>query len=783
MSEYKFGPIGSIVDLRTYRRWLPDKKRRETLEDRNKRAVNYNIGLAFNTPKIDPNLENDRAMMFDYMNNFLAFPSGRSMWVGGTPVTERHPAGSFNCSALAINRVSAFTTIFELLMLGTGVGYRVFSSDIEKLPEVNLQGVSLSFENYIPRLSSNRIEDTYCQVIENNDEKMTKTWKVFVGDSRQGWIDALKYLLNAAFFEECPPEYIQYNVDSIRPMGERIYGFGGTASGPDALKGIIEDVFRVIQECPSNKLRSIDCMDIADCIAKGVVAGSSRRSALICLFEEGDDLCANAKRGLFTNPELAHKQYRIQSNNTECIGVKGLHELRSFLESNPDASWNEINSIIDKYKPSVEWLKSRFEVVRYEGEPGFNNFLAMVAKRWKAVREHRPECPTNEIWQRYCDVCTNPCHEIVLSAGYSEKLEDCGYGVSFCNLTTIPLQNFVVDSKLDYELLEAAVRLTVRIGLRQTCVTMPRPELNDTQIEERLLGVSATGWRMLFDLLDWTTASPEVVNLQKSMNAWANDEATRYAEVLGVPRPLLVTTIKPEGTGSKVFGSTDGLHWDWAPYYIRRIQMATTDALARTLKIQGFPWNPKDYDLNRLIAPDNTNLTVWNRIDLFNDMTDEQRDEIFFASNAVTFDFPIKSPAKVAGGTVSAIEQLENVKSFAVNYTDHMPSSTITVKDHEWDDVAEWINKNWDSYVTASMFSYFNGSYPLLPYEDITEDEYYRLVDQFDPNYITTINGRTTFMVDEELMAKEERKDLEDDIDIDAVDLGAGCASSGCPIR
>jgi hypothetical protein len=1170
MSEYKFGPIGSIVDLRTYRRWLPDKKRRETLEDRNKRAVDYNIGLALNAPNIDPNLENDRAMMFDYMNNFLAFPSGRSMWVGGTPVTERHPAGSFNCSALAINRVSAFTTIFELLMLGTGVGYRVFSSDIEKLPEVNLQNVSLSFEDYIPRLPNNRIEDTYCQVVENNDEAVTKTWKIFVGDSRQGWIDALNYLLDAAFFEECPPEYIQYNVDSIRPMGERIYGFGGTASGPEALKGIIEDVFRVIQECPTSKLRSIDCMDIADCIAKGVVAGSSRRSALICLFEEGDDLCANAKRGLFTNPELAHKQYRIQSNNTECIGVKGLQELRMLLEADPDVDWKVIKALINKYKPSVEWLKKRFEVVRYEGEPGFNNFLYMVARRWKAVRKWRPSCPTNEIWVRYCDVVTNPCHEIILSTGYSQELKDCGYGVSFCNLTTHPLQNFVENGKLNYDLLERAIRSGVRIGLRQTCVIMPRPELNDTQIEERLLGVSATGWRMLFDILGWDTASPEVVDLQLKMNEWANDEATNYSKVLGVPRPLLVTCIKPEGcldkealrvtdqgiltadevnpniyfdygfsedisgysrdgltiprtynsgasegikitlqngrtllstkahpfsvdgqwveaqfivpgqvldfqlgtysnkveaplkdvdfslfdnsggqfeadiyktpqfmtpdlawlvgnyfangcftesksriklhcqrldihdkaqkiwldlfgfstniikssdrdsynqdfgsvylmewfkanglykepkayltriprviressyesviafiagladgdgcfygdsfcidnkssefirhiqqvgesvglslshiensqrnghsegsifkchasrtyslgwafdllnkhsvkaiekpvstsdhknkarnpyvvvanesagvintydvevseehwyyaggikshnTGSKVFGSTDGLHWDWAPYYIRRIQMATTDALARTLKKQGFPWNPKDYDLNRLIEPERTYqptkldkililfglkkkpLNLWDRVKIFNKMSDQEKDGMFADSNAVTFDFPIKSPARIAGGSVSAIEQLENVKTFTENYTDHMPSSTITVKDYEWDDIAQWIHNNWDTYVTASLFSYFNGSYPLLPYEDITEEEYHSLVDQFDPKYITTINGRVTFMVDEELMAREERKDLEEDIDIDAIDLSGGCSSGACPVR
>jgi adenosylcobalamin-dependent ribonucleoside-triphosphate reductase len=766
----KFGPIGSIVDIRTYRRWVSELQRRERLEERNQRATDYNCDLA---KDLDPDIERDRELMREYMDKFLAFPSGRSMWVGGTSVTEKHPAGCFNCSALAINRLNAFATVFELLMLGTGVGYRVFTKDIEQLPKIKVVP-DIEFQPYSSLKKAHRIEETI--VSEFDGESL-----VMVGDSRQGWIDAVDYLIQSCFKGQV--RSIVFNVDSIRPMGERIYGFGGTASGPDALKGIIKDVHRVFEECPDSKLRSIDCMDICDAIAKGVVAGSSRRSALICLFEEGDDLCANAKRGLFSDPGLAHKQYRIQSNNTECIGVSHLPKLRAFLESNPDASWDEINKFIDQYKPSVEWLRKRFEVVRYEGEPGFNNFLLMTARRWKAVREWRPGCPIDEIWVRYCDVCTNPCHEILLSAGYSKELKNCGKGVSFCNLTTLPLQNFVKDGGVDWELLEKAIKSTVRIGLRQTCVKMPRPELHDTQIEERLLGVSATGWRMLFDIIGWKTASEDVKLLQTRMNQWANEEATRYAEVLGVPRPLLVTCIKPEGTGSKVFGSTDGLHWDWAPYYIRRIQMATTDALARTLKKQGFVWNPKDYDLNRLIEPGNQDLTVWDRLDRFNQMTEDEKDDIFFRSNAVTFDFPIKSPASVSSGQVSAIEQLENVKSFTMNYTDHMPSSTITVKDDEWDSIAEWINENWSSYITASMFSYYNGSYPLLPYEDITEEEYYQMVAKFDPRYIEWNNGIASFVVDEDLMAQEEREDLEEGIDIDEVDLNPSCSTGACPVR
>ena len=773
MNTPKFGPLGSIVDVRTYRRWLPEEQRRETFYERNQRVVDYNIGLAGDK---DPDIEKDRELMLEFMNEFLAFPSGRAMWVGGTKISDRHQACTFNCSALAINRSSAFLTVFELLMLGTGVGYRVFQKDIDKLPAIVFVP-EIKFEEYIPTPARERLEET------RSEELSDYILWVEVGDSRQGWIDALGELLRVTF-ENDSVEEIVFNVDSIRPMGERIYGFGGTASGPEALKGIIQDVHRVLEECPGRKLRSIDCMDICDAIAKGVVAGSSRRSALICLFEEGDDLCAYAKRGLFTDPALAHKQYRIQSNNTECIGSSFTEEFREFLENNPDADWEVINKEIEQYKPSPQWLRERFEVVRHEGEPGFCNYLMMCARRWKAVRQWRPECPIKEIWVKYCNAVSNPCMEIILSAGYHENVNKCGYGVSFCNLSTLPLQNFVINSRLDYCLLKQAVELIVRIGLRQTCVTMPRDELHKTQIEERLLGVSATGWRMLFDMLGWDTASPEVIGLQKRMNLWANEEATRYAKVLGVPRPLLVTCVKPEGTSSKVFGSSDGLHWDWAPYYIRRIQMSTTDALAQTHKEQGFIWHPKDYDLSRLIKAEDSEATIWDRIQVFRDMPNQEKERIFFASNAVTFDFPIKSPASVSSGEVSALEQLENVKSFTVHYADHMPSSTVTVKDHEWDDVAKWIYDNWDSYITASFLSYFNGSYPLLPYEAIAEERYQELISNFElGQQVIEQDGVLKFLVDEELLAQKESALERKGVDLDDVALESGCESGACPVR
>jgi hypothetical protein len=120
--------------------------------------------------------------------------------------------------------------------------------------------------------------------------------------------------------------------------------------------------------------------------------------------------------------------------------------------------------------------------------------------------------------------------------------------------------------------------------------------------------------------------------------------------------------------------------------------------------------------------------------------------------------------------------------SFSTWYTDHMPSSTITVKANEWDGVANWIHNNWTEYTTTSMFSYYNEAHPLLPYEDITKEEYYQMLTQFKEKYKHQFSdGRVTFMVDETLLAQKEYEDVLKGLDIDEL-LDAGC-SVGCPIR
>ncbi|MFW6029902.1 MAG: ribonucleoside-triphosphate reductase, adenosylcobalamin-dependent, partial [Halanaerobiales bacterium] len=98
----------------------------------------------------------------------------------------------------------------------------------------------------------------------------------------------------------------------------------------------------------------------------------------------------------------------------------------------------------------------------------------------------------------------------------------------------------------------------------------------------------------------------------------------------------------------------------------------------------------------------------------------------------VVIEFPIKAPKGKVKKDVSAIEQLETYKMFMENYVDHNASITVHVKDNEWDEVEEWMWNNWDTVVGISFISLDDSFYDLMPYEEITKEEYEKMVEDME---------------------------------------------------
>jgi ribonucleoside-diphosphate reductase alpha chain/ribonucleoside-triphosphate reductase len=676
VSRYKHLPapmkqLGNFVYYRTYSRWLDDQNRREYWWETVRRAVEYNASLV-------PTTKAEAERLFDNIFNLRQFLSGRTFWVGGTPVAQNYPISNYNCAFEVIDSFDSFKDLFYLLMVGSGVGVRILKEDVKALPKIRTD-YELIHQDYTPVPKDEREDSTSLHFSRNSSVKIT------VGDSKEGWTQALDYYIKVLYSNEYREiKTIIINYDNVRPKGEKLKTFGGTASGHESLKNMFFKIDRVVKKlgvihsAKRVKLKSIDCLDIANIIGENVVVGGVRRTAEIVLVDSDDKECIDAKSNLYkqidgqwiVDKEIIHRQ---MSNN----------------------------SIYYRQKPSRDQWHWQIEKMRYSGEPGFVNAIA--------AEKRRPNF--NGV---------NPCGEILLD------------NRGLCNLTTINTFSFVrEDGSLDKEGLLEAQRLSAKAGYRMTCVELELPMWDTTQNRDKLVGCSLTGWQDMVNAVGLT--QDDQAELLGELRMAAKEAADHYAEELGENAPILVTTVKPEGTLSQLPTVSSGVHYSHAPYYIRRVRINATDPLAKVAEELDWPVYP------------------------------EVGQEWKTCSTKVV-EFPVQAPEGRTKYDVSAIEQLENYKLFMDHYVEHNCSITVHVRDHEWDQVEEWVYDHWEDVVALSFLSLDDSFYDLLPYEAIEKEEYERRAAEMRP-FIPN------------LISKYEKKEQQLDIGTE------GCEAGVCPIR
>ena len=157
LSAYKHAPnpmeqLGSFVYTRTYSRYLSKFGRREFWWETVRRAVEYNCSLA-------PTSKDEAEKLFDNIYHLRQFLSGRTLWVGNTPVADAYPMANYNCAFEVIDDFSAYHDLFYLLMVGSGVGVRVLKEDAEKLPKIRTD-IEILHKAYDGRPERERLEFT-----------------------------------------------------------------------------------------------------------------------------------------------------------------------------------------------------------------------------------------------------------------------------------------------------------------------------------------------------------------------------------------------------------------------------------------------------------------------------------------------------------------------------------------------------------------------------------------------------------------------------------------------
>ena len=249
--------LSDITVFMKYAKFQPEKNRRETWEElvtRNKEMHQRKY------PHIKDEIEEVYKMVYDKK----VLPSMRSLQFGGKPI-EISPNRVYNCAYMPIDHVDSFSETMFLLLGGTGVGYSVQKHHVEKLPEIK----------------------------KPNPER---TRRYLIGDSIEGWADAIKVLMESYLgYKSSTPIF---DFSDIRHKGANLVTSGGKAPGPQPLKDCIHHITKVLDnKKDGERLSPIETHDIVCHIADAVLAGGIRRAALISLFSADDEEMISCKSG------------------------------------------------------------------------------------------------------------------------------------------------------------------------------------------------------------------------------------------------------------------------------------------------------------------------------------------------------------------------------------------------------------------------------------------------------------------------------------------------------
>lgn len=251
--------LARIVYRRTYSR--NDNGSLENWEQTVERAIIGNV-KGKNVP------EEEIKELIRLANERKAGPAGRGYWFSGAPAHERFGGAALNnCWFLTSADWNHFVIAQDLLMLGGGVGLSVEQQFTSKLPKVK-KDVSIVLKN-------------------------TKDADFIVPDSREGWCELIRRILESFFVTG---KSFTYSTVCIRGYGEPIAGFGGIASGPLPLTKFVNTLCSILINRSNKHIRPIDAADIITSTAEMVVAGNVRRSAIIIIGDVWDKEYLKAKR-------------------------------------------------------------------------------------------------------------------------------------------------------------------------------------------------------------------------------------------------------------------------------------------------------------------------------------------------------------------------------------------------------------------------------------------------------------------------------------------------------
>jgi adenosylcobalamin-dependent ribonucleoside-triphosphate reductase len=517
--------VGEITFLRTYSRKKEDGTK-ETWAEVCERVINGMYSLQKDhakqnrLPWSDAKAAASAKEAYDRLFNLKWTPPGRGLWVMGTDIVneQKNSAALQNCAFVSTNEMTKnnpgkpFAFLMEASMLGVGVGF-------------DDKGADKGFDIYKPgAVQEYRIPDT-----------------------REGWAESTTALINS-YLKPDQPLY-EFNYDDIRPYGTVIKTFGGTASGPEPLIKLHENIKKMFDGRKGEKLTRVDIADIGNMIGVCVVSGNVRRSAELLIGRIDDEDFLNLKNA-----------DRFPQRN-------------SYDPENPGWAWMSNNSVDvcvgTDFDPIVDGI------VR-NGEPGVV-WMDVSRKYGRLV-----DAPNNKDRRV---VGYNPCAEQSL-----ESFEMCTLVETYLNRHE-SLEDFKRTLKFAY--LYAKTVTLLPTHWEETNAIMQR---------NRRIGTSVSGVANFADnkgmqaLREWMDEGYKTVR----------DYDTSYSEWLGIRESIKMTTVKPSGTVSILAGESPGVHWpSGGKFFLRAIRFGNNDPMLPLFKMANYRIEPASE------SPDTTSVVFF----------------------------------------------------------------------------------------------------------------------------------------------------------------------------
>lgn len=567
-----------------------------------------------------------------------------------------------NCAFISSERIDEdfadpFTFLMDMSMLGVGVG-----GDTRGAGKATLLMPKVTDEPYV------------------------------VPDSREGWVEMAKTLLNSFVGKGAWPTLIDFS--HVRPKGEPIKGFGGTASGPGPLAKMVQNFARTLKphDCDvqfeetinpetgeitelhtqfvgvgtPRKITSGDITDIFNMVGACVVAGGVRRSAEIMFGEQDDEVFRTLKDDSELRPLYARSaELNMSLNATMDEALRAslkaeLDEVQARIDAHPLMThrWASNNSIFGHVgmdydevaesiaangEPGIMWLKNAQDYGRMMDPPNFKDRRAKGA---------------------------NPCAEQTL-----ESYELC------CLVETYPAHHE------DYADYERTLKFAYLYAKTVTLVPTHNPRTNAVMNRNRRIGCSMSGIRQAIEkigrrgFLNWCDDGYNYIQKLDGI----------YSDWLGIPRSIKTTSVKPSGTVSLLCGATPGVHAAHSAYYIRNIRVNQHSPLLPAAREAGYKVEKDAY-----------------------------------ADGTFVISFPVKTEnCSVGKRDVSIWDQVALASDIQRYWADNQVSVTVTFTKEEAKEIPRVLEVFEDRLKSISFLPLGDDhGYVQAPYIEISKDEY-----------------------------------------------------------